>query len=140
MSWPLGESLDDAQLERRLLPAPVPSRVPRALPHWSEVHRELRGKGVTLALLWQEYKAAHPEGLQYSRFCEQYRAWASKLDVVMRQELALARRCTSTMPGTLRHLRDDASSRRRRLRSHRPVGSATSRSKPLPSICTPISN
>ena len=48
--------------------------------------KRLRGKGVTLALLWEEYKAVHPEGLQYSRFCEQYRAWASKLDVVMRQE------------------------------------------------------
>ena len=41
---------------------------------------------MTLALVWQEYKAAHPEGLQYSWFCDQYRAWASKLDVVMRQE------------------------------------------------------
>ena len=86
MSWPLDESLDDAQLERRLFPVPVSSRVARPLPQWSEVHRELRGKGVTLALLWQEYKAAHPEGLQYSRFCEQYRAWASTLDVVMRFE------------------------------------------------------
>ena len=65
---------------------PVSSRVPRPLPQWSEVHRELRGKGVTLALLWQEYKAVHPQGLQYSRFCEQYRAWASTLDVVMRFE------------------------------------------------------
>ena len=86
MSWPLDESLDDAQLERRLFPVPVSSRVPRPLPDWSELHHELRGKGVTLALLWQEYKAVHPEGLQYSRFCEQYRAWASTLDVVMRQE------------------------------------------------------
>ena len=56
------------------------------MPQWSELHRELRQPDVTLALLWQEYKAAHPEGLQYSWFCDQYRAWASKLDVVMRQE------------------------------------------------------
>ena len=41
---------------------------------------------MTLSLLWQEYKETHPEGLQYSRFCEQYRAWAGKLDLVMRQE------------------------------------------------------
>ena len=34
----------------------------------------------------QEYKAIHPEGLQYSRFCELYREWAGKLDLVMRQE------------------------------------------------------
>ena len=86
LSWPLPDSLDDAGLERRLFPAPAPRGKPRPLPRWSEVHRELRGKGVTLALLWEEYKAVHPEGLQYSRFCEQYRAWASKLDVVMRQE------------------------------------------------------
>ena len=50
------------------------------------MHRELRQPDVTLALVWQEYKAAHPGGLQYSWFCDQYRAWASKLDVVMRQE------------------------------------------------------
>ena len=41
---------------------------------------------MTLALLWQEYKAAHPEGMQYSWFCKHYRAWTAKLDVVMRQE------------------------------------------------------
>ena len=60
--------------------------VQRPLPQWSEVHRELRQPDVTLALVWQEYKAVHPGGLQYSWFCDQYRAWASKLDVVMRQE------------------------------------------------------
>ena len=86
LSWPLPEAVDDAGLERRLFPVPPPSRTARPLPDWSEVHRELRRKDVTLSLLWQEYKAIHPEGLQYSRFCEQYRAWAAKLDLVMRQE------------------------------------------------------
>ena len=86
LSWPVPESVDDTGLERRLFPAPPPSHTARPLPDWSEVHRELRGKSVTLSLLWQEYKETHPEGLQYSRFCEQYRAWAAKLDLVMRQE------------------------------------------------------
>jgi len=86
LGWPLPESMDDAALERRLFPAPVPKGTPRPLPVWSEVHGELKRKGVTLALLWQEYKATHPEGLQYSGFCQHYRAWAGKLDVVMRQE------------------------------------------------------
>ena len=86
LGWPVPESVDDAALERRLFPTPPPSGTSRPLPAWSDVHQELRRKGVTLALLWQEYKATHPEGLQYSRFCEQYRAWAGKLDVVMRQE------------------------------------------------------
>lgn len=46
----------------------------------------MRRKSVTLTLLWHEYKAAHPEGFHYSWFCDQYRAWTRKLDVVMRQE------------------------------------------------------
>ena len=88
LSWPLPESLDDAQLERRLLPGAVsmPGETRFAVPDWSRVHRELRRKGVTLALLWHEYKEAHPQGMQYSWFCKLYRAWTAKLDVVMRQE------------------------------------------------------
>ena len=86
VSWPVPEAIDDAGLERRLFPALPSSHTSRPLPDWSEVRRELRGKNVTLALLWEEYKAIHPEGLQYSRFCEQYREWTGKLDLVMRQE------------------------------------------------------
>jgi transposase len=51
-----------------------------------ELHRELRKKGVTLQLLWYEYKQAHPDGYQYSFFCEQYRTWAKKLDPPLRQK------------------------------------------------------
>ena len=61
LSWPLPESVDDTDLERRLFPAPPSSRTDRPLPDWSEVHRELRRKSVTLSLLWQEYKERHPE-------------------------------------------------------------------------------
>ena len=41
---------------------------------------------MTLLLLWQEYMAAHPDGLRYSWFCQSYRLWSGKLDLVMRQE------------------------------------------------------
>ena len=41
--------------------------------------------GVTLQLLWLEYRPAHPNGYQYSWFCERYKAWRGQLDVVMRQ-------------------------------------------------------
>jgi len=85
--WPAAATLDDASLERKLFPpAPAALTTQRAVPDWSHVHRELRGKSVTLTLLWHEYKSAHPEGYQYSWFCDQYRAWAGKLDVVMRHE------------------------------------------------------
>jgi transposase len=36
-------------------------------------------------LLWQEYRAVHPEGYGYSRFCELYHRWAGTLDPVLRQ-------------------------------------------------------
>jgi transposase len=84
--WPLPAGLDDAALERRLFATSYkkpPAK--RPLPDWSTVHRERKRKGVTLLLLWQEYKAVTPDGLQYSSFCEAYRKWAGRLDVVMRQ-------------------------------------------------------
>jgi transposase len=78
--------LDDRQLEARLFPSlPKPERDARPLPDWSEVHRDYQGKGVTLLLLWQEYKADHPDGIQYSQFCDRYRSWAGKRNLVMRQ-------------------------------------------------------
>lgn len=49
------------------------------------MHAELRRKGVTLLLLWQEYREVHPDGYGYSRYCELYTRWEGKLSPVMRQ-------------------------------------------------------
>ncbi|NEV60323.1 IS21 family transposase [Thiorhodococcus minor] len=86
LTWPLPASLSDAELERRLFPPPpaVPIEA-RVVPDWSTVHQELRRPGVTLMLLWEEYRATHPQGFGYSWFCKSYEAWSGKLDVVMRQ-------------------------------------------------------
>ena len=43
-------------------------------------------KGVTLHLLWQEYRQGEPEGYSYSQFAELYRRWRGTLDPVLRQE------------------------------------------------------
>jgi transposase len=86
LTWPLPETLDETALEQLLFPTPATLRTGSPLaPDWAHVHRELTRKGVTLWLLWQEYKATAPDGFQYSWFCQGYRAWASKLDLVMRQ-------------------------------------------------------
>ena len=86
LSWPLPDELDATTLEQRLFPpSPAPGPFTPLTPDWPAVHHELKRKGVTLFLLWQEYKAATPEGFQYSWFCQAYRAWASKLNLVMRQ-------------------------------------------------------
>jgi len=86
LSWPLPDGLDDTGLERLLFPpSPDVPQEQRPVPIWSDVHRELRKKSVTLFLLWQEYKELHLDGFQYSWFCRNYRTWASKVDPVMRQ-------------------------------------------------------
>jgi len=85
LAWPLPEALDDAALERRLFPAPKPASAARPLPEWPTLGRELRRKGVTLLLLWYEYRAAHPDGYGYSRFCELYNQWAGTAQPRMRQ-------------------------------------------------------
>jgi transposase len=51
-----------------------------------KVHQELKRSGVTLHLLWQEYREVHPDGYGYSRFCEMYRSWERKLKRSMRQQ------------------------------------------------------
>lgn len=45
----------------------------------------MRRPGVTLELLWQEYRKENPEGLGRSQFSEYYRIFKKKLSVVMRQ-------------------------------------------------------
>jgi transposase len=86
LAWPLPADLDDARLEALLFPplCGIPADR-RPLPDWAWIHRELRRPDVTLALLWEEYRAAAPEGFGYSWFCDLYRAWAGRLKPTMRQ-------------------------------------------------------
>ena len=86
LSWPLPSDLDDESLEQLLFSvAPFVPACERPLPDWDYVHKELRRKGVTRFLLWQEYKSANPKGLQYTRFCDRYLQWRGRQDPVMRQ-------------------------------------------------------
>ena len=87
LTWPLPETLSDHVLEA-LLYADGGARQGcrrRSEPDWIQVHRELRRPGVTLMLLWEEYRAAQPDGYGYSRWCELYRAWEGRLSPTMRQ-------------------------------------------------------
>jgi len=87
LGWPLPAEMTDAALEAQLFAAvgTKQGHRRRAEPDWAAVHRELKRKHVTLQILWDEYIERHPEGYRYSRFCELYRGWASRISVTMRQ-------------------------------------------------------
>ena len=85
-SWPLPDEIDDAELERRLFPpAAAGSSAARTDPDWSHIHTQMKRRGVTLALLWQEYRGEHAQGYAYSWFCERYSDWRKRITPTMRQ-------------------------------------------------------
>src|SRR2546430_5598361 len=80
ISWPLPDDLGDAALERRLYPAPaVAAKDWRSLPDRPPVHRELRRKGRTLQLVWEEDRPAHTDGYNRTRVCGLYRASGGRM-------------------------------------------------------------
>ena len=85
LSWPLPEDLDEGALEAKLYPPPPKAKDAKPVPDMEYINRELHRKGVTLQLLWEEYKQAHPDGYQHTQFCQLYRDWAKTIDVSMRQ-------------------------------------------------------
>ena len=86
LSWPIDPELDDAAIESLLFPAgPIVPHFQRQMPPMEYFFQELKRKGVTLQLLWYEYKQGNPDGYQYSQFCNLYRQWVKKLDVTLRQ-------------------------------------------------------
>ena len=87
LAWPLDEALTEVALEARLYRREAP-RSARPIPDFATLNAELARPGVTRLLLWQEYKAAHPDGWQYSVFCEQLRRWRQTQEPVLRQHHA----------------------------------------------------
>ena len=92
--WPLPEGLSDEGLEAALYANRRSKRGHRrhAEPDWPAVHREMKRKHVTLLIVWDEYIAQNPGGYSYSRFCELYRAFETKLSPTMRQTHAAGER------------------------------------------------
>jgi len=91
LSWPLPEGWNEERVEAALFPRGEPSvaetNPARTPPDFAAMHEQLRQhRHLTLQLLWEEYREANPESYRYSRFCELYQRWRSKLDVVLRQE------------------------------------------------------
>ncbi len=93
----LPEGMDDAALETTLFahtPAPVVHHAP---PDLAYIHQELKCKGVTLMLLWEEYSSAHPGATYgYSQFCLLYKTFRATLKRSMRQVGPRAMSCNGS--------------------------------------------
>lgn len=83
LSWPL--DLNDEELEGKLYGKPKIEQNARPEPDYQAMHLELGKRGVTLSLLWQEYRGGCPTGYGYSQYCSKYRTWRRTLDLSMRQ-------------------------------------------------------
>lgn len=87
LSWPLPEELDDRQLAQLFYPGAdtrVSSRY--QMPDWLTVHQELKSKGTTKLLLWEEYTQQYPNRCySYSQFCDRYNQWRKRQKRSMRQ-------------------------------------------------------
>lgn len=84
LTWPLVPDLNEDALYDRLFPKAIEPQSKRSLPDLAWIHKELKRKGVTLLLLWYEYRNQHPNGYSYSQFCEHYRRFTGTLKPSMR--------------------------------------------------------
>jgi transposase len=57
----------------------------KAEPDFAYIDREIKKKGITLFLLWEEYKLVHPDGCMYTQFCTKYREYRKKNSVYLRK-------------------------------------------------------
>lgn len=100
IAWPLAPELTDATLEQLLYRSDTPVETRRPVPEWATIHRELKRPGVTLLLLWEEHRAACPDGYSYSRWCEIYNDWKGRLTPTMRQTHVAGERLMVDYAGT----------------------------------------
>ncbi|MCZ2074294.1 MAG: IS21 family transposase [Bryobacterales bacterium] len=89
LKWPLPADWDDTRTERALFPQRGEAAIWRKHPEpdWRRIHEDLQThRDLTLQLVWHEHRENDPDGYGYSRFCDLYRRWLAKLDLVLRQE------------------------------------------------------
>lgn len=112
LTWELVCALSDDALDERLYGKRVAPTGERAEPDPIRMHLELKRPGVTLELLHIEYKEAHPDGFQYTAFCDRYRRWTKRMAPSMRHNHIAGERTFVDYSGVRPHYIDEATGER----------------------------
>ena len=88
IAWDPHNPISQEALEKLLCPTKhLPSLRELVIPNFEQIHLELKKKGVTLQLLWEEYHNVYAEkAYGRTQFCKMYQRWRNKLKVTMRQK------------------------------------------------------
>lgn len=83
-----GEMSDSELIEKLSVSTPIPenNRMQRLTDRFPEYGRRLKMVGMTLQILWDEYRAEDPAPYSYSRFCEVFQNYRKEESVTMHIE------------------------------------------------------
>ncbi len=84
LQWPLPEIMSDEELTNKLFPSKN-KQSNRLLPDFKELAEEISKPNMNFMVLWEEYKKDHPEGYQYSQFCQRFGQYLKARTYSMRQ-------------------------------------------------------
>ena len=108
LTWPLPAAITEAQLEALLFRSEahrgVISGAPR--PDYAQTASELKRKGVTRRLLWDEYRQSNADGIGYSLFCAELAAHQQHGDVAYRHDHVPGERAYFDFAGMTLRVRD----------------------------------
>ena len=87
LTWDAIEKLNDQQLIQQFYSTPDTRQSSKfQLPDWIDLYQELKRKGTTKYLLWEEYCQQYPDRhYSYSQYCILYQRWLKKQRRSMRQ-------------------------------------------------------
>ena len=100
------KQMSDDELNAIVYPDPATTALPKPEPDVKYIDRELKKRGVTLTLLWDEYKSEYPDGLQYTQFCERYRDYTGKRKITMHIERKAGEKLYVDWAGDVMYLTD----------------------------------
>ena len=85
LTWPIDPKINDQELGSMLFPHAIVGAKHTPKPNWEIVFEDMKKKGSTIEALHEDYLQEHPDGMSYSNFCTNFRAYKKTLNKSMKQ-------------------------------------------------------